>query len=89
MSRWRSLMCFSFKEISLRSVSLPLPLCARKALHFRAERRTRVHVNVMKPWTQFMADITPLTNCGRVHKLTSWLLCTVMRISKWHFPLMN
>lgn len=41
----------------------------------------------------WLTDITPLTrslaNCGCAHQLTSWLLCVVMRISKWHFPLMN
>lgn len=29
-------MCLAFKEISLRSVSLPLSLCAGEALHFGA-----------------------------------------------------
>lgn len=46
--------------------------------------------NVREAMIQFMADITlALALIVAVHRLTSWLLCIVMRISKWHFPLMN
>lgn len=53
-------MCFSFREISLRSVSR-CSLCVWKALHFGAERSSWVHLNVteaLNPRVQFVADIT-------------------------------
>lgn len=86
-------MCFSFKEIYLRSVSLPLFVCKEGSV-FWGGRRTCVSPNVteaMNHWIQFTAVITLalLLIVGHVHKLTTWLLCIVMRISKWHFPLLN
>lgn len=69
-------MCLSYKEISLRSVCLPQSLCFG----------TRVCLNVVEttnPRVQFLADITSdLLLIVAVHKLASWLLRIVMRISK-------
>lgn len=66
-------MCFAFKEISLRSVSLPLSLCAGEALHFGAESSTRMRLKVIEainPWIYFMTSTIAVSLIVTVDKLT-------------------
>lgn len=104
VSRCCSLMCFSFKEISSRSVSRQLFVCERgRRFAFwgggqRAERNlgaSQRHTEATSPRFSFFfaADITTYPTAQeywpRSQSLLLRPLCIVVRISKWHFPLMN
>lgn len=71
-------MCFCFKEISSRSVSLPLSLYA---LYFGTESESVLRSSVtasMNLWIQFVADLTPgLPQTTAVRMFTSWpIVCS-------------
>lgn len=88
-------MCSSFKEISLRSVSLPLFVCEEGVAFWGMEEdmgasechRSHESLDSVYGRHDLSRSERALSVASQAYFLA--IVCIVMRISKWHFPLVN